>query len=124
MYMHGMGDIWSDIGTGLQTAMQTGASVFNTIEQSNAVQSLAARGILPSSFAANGTPVYASTPAGVTPSNPFSLPSGYALPAGVTPAYIQQPAPQSLTSELTSGNMLLYLLLGGGAILLLALALK
>lgn len=64
-----------------------------------------------------------SPPAGVTPSNPYALPSGLNLPPGVTPGYqtaYGYPAAPQRQASLFSDPLTLSLL-AGGAILLIVL---
>jgi len=105
-----------------------GLQVYGAITQS---QNLARAGINPVGYGANGLPVYGSTPAGVTPSNPYSLPSGMALPYGVTPNYSVTPGGTTITTStvnplanLLTGSTGTYLMLGGTAIFLLLMMQK
>lgn len=122
----GLGQSSDDFGTMLTNGFQSlvsalpdiaklGITAYSGIVQA---QTLAQRGIYPTSYSANGTPVYTATPSGVTPSNPYSLPSGYGISNGVTPTQYQTPLLASLG---ISSDMTLPLLLGGGALLAILL---
>ncbi len=114
------GDFWSNLLQTVGNVGTAGLQVFGAIKQS---QYLAQAGINPVGYR-NGLPVYGSTPAGVTPGNPYSLPSGMALPAGVTPSYggyaIQPASMVSQTinplANLLTGTTGTYLMLGSLAI--------
>lgn len=110
-----LSDIFSSIGAALPVIATTGIQAYSAITQA---QTLAQRGIYPTAYSANGTPIYTSTPAGITPSNPYSLPSGYYLTPGVTPTTYSTPL---LASMGVSQSMALPLLLGGGALLAILL---
>jgi hypothetical protein len=120
-----LSDIFSSIGAALPVIATTGIQAYSAITQA---QTLAQRGIYPTAYSANGTPIYTSTPAGITPSNPYSLPSGYYLTPGVTPTTYSTPGvtPTTYSTPLlasmgVSQSMALPLLLGGGALLAILL---
>ena len=117
--LNGFGDVWSDIAQTISNVAQSGAQAFTAITNQNTVAKAAAAGISPLGYN-NGVPVYASTPSGVTPASPYYMPSGLNLPAGVTPSPVNNPAYYPPASFL-SNPQTMYILLGGGA-LILALA--
>ncbi|MDE2019671.1 MAG: hypothetical protein KGJ13_05000 [Patescibacteria group bacterium] len=90
----------------LPAIANTGLQTFATIQQAKYLDRY---GIAPSFASPNGA-FYGATPSGVTPGNPYSLPSGSGLPVGVTPnfgfpqATLTLPPPQSggITSFLQS----------------------
>lgn len=122
-------DFWTNALNTIGNIGTAGLQVFGAIKQAQYLQQA---GINPVGYSASGMPVYGSTPAGVTPSNPYSLPSGMALPAGVSPTggYAVTPGATTVSTSfvnplanLLSGNTGMYLMLGGTAIFML-LALK
>jgi len=119
---------WNSLLKTVGNVASTGLQVYGAVQQS---QNLARVGINPIGYGANGLPVYGSTPSGVTPNNPYSLPSGSALPYGVTPNYSIMPGGTTITSQtvnplanLLSGNTGMYLMLGGTAIFVLMMLQK
>lgn len=120
------GDIWGDIVSALPSVVTAGTQIYTAEKNADIMSTLAARGVMPSYYQ-NGIPVYSSPPAGVTPSNPYSLPSGMALPYGVSPNqtsyYPWQPGYQS-PNFMSDPNLPMYAAIGGGALLLLLIATK
>lgn len=121
--MNGLGDFWGDLVAALPAVATVAGQTYVAVAQADAMSQMQSRGIMPSAYQ-SGVPLYYSTPAGVTPNNPYSLPSGMALPPGVTPnytAYIPPPQmlPSFLPQSLQTNPILLYGLLGGGALLLI-----
>lgn len=104
-----------------------GLQVYGAINQAKYLSSV---GINPVGYQ-NGLPVYGSTPSGVTPTNPFSLPSGSYLPPGVTPSGGYPYAGQSfitsqgnsITDFLTSKTGM-YIMIGGSALMLMLYTMK
>lgn len=119
-----------DFLTDLSQAITAGASAYGQV---TAAETLSKTGIQPVGYSAYGTPIYQSTPPGVTPQYGSMVPSGMVLPAGVTPSYpypvgfVQQAGvsgayqiqpPGSFLSN--TGITLPLLLIGGGLVALLA----
>lgn len=121
-----LGDTWDDILNALPATMTAAANVITAINQP--VRQVTNAGIYPVGFQ-NGVPVYASTPAGVTPQYPYAMPSGLVLPSGVTPssAYGQSVYGQSVYGSLPQSQIVpgmdntSLLLLGGAGVLALIL---
>lgn len=120
-------DWWSSALNTIGNIGTTGLQVFGAIKQA---QYLSQAGINPIGVR-NGIPIYGSTPAGVTPSNPHWLPSGMALPAGVTPGYSISPGGTTVTTQtvnpfanLLTGKTGEYLMFGSLAIFALMLLQK
>jgi hypothetical protein len=124
----------SDLGdfiTDLTQAITAGATAYGQVSAAEALQRT---GISPVGYSVYGTPLYQSTPAGVTPQNGSMVPSGMVLPPGVTPTYpypvgfVQQAGasgayqiqpPQSFVSN--AEKLLPVLAIGGGLVLLFVL---
>ena len=111
----GGSDWWNTALKTIGNLGTAGLQVFGAIKQAQYLQNA---GIQPIGYS-NGLPVYGSTPAGVTPSNPYSLPSGMALPVGVTPNYAITPGATTVSTSLVNplANLLTgttgtYLMLG------------
>lgn len=111
------GGWFTSLVSALPAIATTGINAYAAITQS---QNLAKAGIMPTSYSASGMPIYSSPPAGVTPGNPYSLPSGYAIPPGVTPSYYTPP-PQTIGALGIPSSMTMPLLLGGAALVLVVL---
>lgn len=134
MSLNGLGDdssFWDDLAKALPAVAQSAAQITTAINAPNQVNQITRGGVYPIGYS-NGIPIYASTPAGVTPNNPYSLPSGYYPPAGVTPNYPPYsiypnqyvntaPAP-SIGSLLSGPNAPLFV--GGALVIVLLLAMK
>jgi hypothetical protein len=119
-----------DFLTDLSQAITAGASAYMKVD---AAQALAQTGVNPIGYSVYGTPIYQSTPAGVTPQYGSMVPSGLVLPPGVTPSYpypvgfVQQSGvsgayqiqPPGAISK--AGALLPVLAIGGVALVLFAL---
>ena len=101
------GDVWGlhgffdTLATALPELGKSAAQIVTAIKATQAVMQLP-----------YGGSIYSSTPAGVTPNNPYSLPSGMALPPGVTPYQQSYLPPASSGPDMTT-----MLLIGGAALL-------
>lgn len=112
------GGFFSDLMSALPQIATAGINAYSAITQS---ENLAKVGIMPTYYNAQGLPIYSSPPAGVTPGNPYSLPSGYAIPPGVTPTYYAPPVTQQSGVLGIPSNLTIPLLLGGAALVLVVI---
>lgn len=127
--LDGLGDdnFWNSLAMALPAVAQSTAQIVTAVNAPNQINQITRAGVYPIGYR-NGIPVYASTPAGVSPNNPYALPSGSILPAGVTPNYApyaiypQQQSSMSLNTLFSQQNMPLILM--GGGMLLLMMAMK
>lgn len=123
-----LGDFLTDLTQGITAA----ATAYGQVTANEAQLAMARVGIQPVGYSQAGTPIYQSTPAGVTPQYAQMVPSGMVLPAGVTASYpypvgfaqqggasgVYQIQPPSFMGD--SKMLLPALAIGGGLLLLFA----
>lgn len=122
MQIHGLGEdqpsFWAQLASALPAVATAAAQVITATRTPSIVTGTPSNpgGMIITGYQ-NGVPIYTqSSPAGVTPMNPYSLPSGMVNPIGVTPQYSPYGTVQS-SPGIAGLDMTTLLLLGGAALL-------